>query len=274
MSTWVCTRQGELYHHGIKGQKWGVRRFQNKDGSLTQAGKKRYETEVRKDGSYIIKKGSEVHRVTANPGLEKKGHAYISFMDADVAGYKKEMTNYLKNGSGSGIKTFDMTMKVKKDLILPSELEKAKTFVDIYKNNKINTADIYVMKRHSIDSYGELRGRARSLRDALIKQGMPKNTAESYALFSMCLYTNKNYRNVFFDALKAKGYNAIEDSEDSYSHRMKPVIVFERENTLKVTNVEEIPWLDTNKEKWMEIVETAQKAKEETLEYHKKRGIK
>lgn len=32
----------ELYHHGVKGQKWGVRRFQNKDGSLTPAGKKRY----------------------------------------------------------------------------------------------------------------------------------------------------------------------------------------------------------------------------------------
>lgn len=32
----------ELYHHGIKGQKWGIRRFQKKDGSLTSAGKKRY----------------------------------------------------------------------------------------------------------------------------------------------------------------------------------------------------------------------------------------
>ena len=31
----------ELYHHGIKGQRWGVRRFQNKDGSLTPAGEKR-----------------------------------------------------------------------------------------------------------------------------------------------------------------------------------------------------------------------------------------
>lgn len=31
----------ELYHHGIKGQRWGIRRFQNKDGSLTPAGEKR-----------------------------------------------------------------------------------------------------------------------------------------------------------------------------------------------------------------------------------------
>lgn len=33
---------GELYHHGVKGMKWGVRRFQDKDGDLTPAGKKRY----------------------------------------------------------------------------------------------------------------------------------------------------------------------------------------------------------------------------------------
>lgn len=38
MNDYLTTR--ELYHHGIKGQKWGVRRFQNEDGSLTDAGKK------------------------------------------------------------------------------------------------------------------------------------------------------------------------------------------------------------------------------------------
>lgn len=32
----------ELTHHGVRGMKWGIRRFQNKDGSLTPAGKKRY----------------------------------------------------------------------------------------------------------------------------------------------------------------------------------------------------------------------------------------
>ena len=33
----------QLYHHGILGMKWGVRRFQNKDGSLTSAGKRHLE---------------------------------------------------------------------------------------------------------------------------------------------------------------------------------------------------------------------------------------
>ena len=34
-------RNGELYHWGVKGMRWGVRRYQNADGSLTDAGKKR-----------------------------------------------------------------------------------------------------------------------------------------------------------------------------------------------------------------------------------------
>lgn len=40
---WTYNYSNELYHHGVKGQKWGVRRYQNVDGTLTAKGKKRYE---------------------------------------------------------------------------------------------------------------------------------------------------------------------------------------------------------------------------------------
>ena len=40
----IIVDKNELYHHGIKGQKWGVRRYQNADGTYTQAGKKRRDT--------------------------------------------------------------------------------------------------------------------------------------------------------------------------------------------------------------------------------------
>lgn len=35
-------KENELYHFGVKGQKWGIRRYQNKDGTLTPAGRQRY----------------------------------------------------------------------------------------------------------------------------------------------------------------------------------------------------------------------------------------
>lgn len=42
MEYYAVTTYDGLYHHGIKGQHWGVRRFQNEDGSVTAAGAKRY----------------------------------------------------------------------------------------------------------------------------------------------------------------------------------------------------------------------------------------
>lgn len=50
--SYITSSSQDLEHHGILGMKWGVRRYQNKDGSLTAAGKRRYEKADRKRNEY------------------------------------------------------------------------------------------------------------------------------------------------------------------------------------------------------------------------------
>lgn len=62
------TEKAFLAHHGILGMKWGVRRYQNKDGSLTDAGKKRLlkniETADKKTGEARARANAEIHKTT------------------------------------------------------------------------------------------------------------------------------------------------------------------------------------------------------------------
>lgn len=56
----------ELKHYGIKGQKWGVRRFQNEDGSLTAKGKERYSYDDLNEVKKTLDKASETVKSAKN----------------------------------------------------------------------------------------------------------------------------------------------------------------------------------------------------------------
>lgn len=113
----------ELYHHGIKGQRWGVRRFKKENGQLTPAGKKRYLTKEEKKARRREKRAewikpwekastsNKVKRVAAGIGLllvadlityggksYLKGKAYVEANNAVVDAYAK--THGLKEVQG------------------------------------------------------------------------------------------------------------------------------------------------------------------------------
>lgn len=65
----------ELKHHGIKGQKWGKRRYQNNDGSLTPEGRKRYSSDGvgLQETKKLIDKTNEVAKQTQKISDDKRG---------------------------------------------------------------------------------------------------------------------------------------------------------------------------------------------------------
>lgn len=81
-----------LMHHGIKGQKWGVRQYQNADGTLTEAGKKRYGTASGKVEKFARKAASwEGRAIKAKTGIGREFATSMAAnrrMKADKVGAK------------------------------------------------------------------------------------------------------------------------------------------------------------------------------------------
>ena len=76
----------ELYHHGVKGQKWGVRRYQYADGSYTPAGKKRYQS---------INNSNKAKRVTSM--MSMKVNELTNATKTKITG-KQYVDSYIKKG--------------------------------------------------------------------------------------------------------------------------------------------------------------------------------
>lgn len=85
----------ELYHHGVKGMKWGVRRYQNSDGTLTDKGKKRYARDAReKEFDRYDDLSGQYFKKSKKNGVQK--------LDADATRYVTEDMRRTKDVANAG----------------------------------------------------------------------------------------------------------------------------------------------------------------------------
>ena len=86
----------EIWHYGIKGMKWGIRRYQNEDGSLTTQGKKRYDSDPANDieGSAAKKKFTLTDQ---QKKWVKRGAIAAGLVLAAYGGYKLSQTDFGKD---------------------------------------------------------------------------------------------------------------------------------------------------------------------------------
>ena len=89
-NTLVLGDSSYLAHHGILGQKWGIRRFQNKDGSRTAEGKKRYKTMQAAHGTRA--RGNSPFDRAKNRAIDKAKDEFNELLDS--ARYGKNKAKY------------------------------------------------------------------------------------------------------------------------------------------------------------------------------------
>lgn len=240
----------EIQHHGIKGQKWGVRRFQNKDGSLTPAGRIRYETGTHgefmgqdRDKDIIIRKKSTAYRLQTKSELKGKGQTYISLDKLDHLNYIK-VTSMGDSGllmDATGLKDrygHSVKMKITNEMIAPSYQKSMDSFIKSVEKVGINE----VAKQVDRNNY-----KAEKFIEDMKNISIQKCRDRAYVNFMGTMMRDSKVKTEFFNDLKKQGYNAIIDEWDANFGKgfaKSSIIVFEQSDNLKKVTSRKLNELD------------------------------
>ena len=195
----------ELKHHGIIGMKWGVRRYQNKDGTLTAAGKKRAS---RLESQYNDLTGKKLAKSSKNTSESQGTKKKLSDMTDDEL---KSRINRLQSE-----KTYlDLDKQVK--ALQPEQISRGKKFFKRLSNDVIVPAAVESGKRLLADFINKKGREALGLNGDITD---PMKDLEK-EVKSLNLKKQKHELNKYFEREREKDSKATSDSKQSSKQENK-----------------------------------------------------
>lgn len=234
----------ELYHHGIKGMRWGVRRYQNKDGSLTSLGKARYSKPIDANSmdrkkwkklvdsgkDFVVSKGQEVYRSTNTEYEKTAGKKYVSFRASDIDIYE----SLVREETGELGKTvYDITYSTNKNMRVAGTRTQAEILQNMYgKNLSTDEGTKRAIEKGWLNT------------EAMNKpiSNMTDKEFDNYFYYNPFNHdhdilnkpiSNKDTKK-YIDELVSKGYDAVIDMVDTnLGYADGPAVVLKTEDSLK-----------------------------------------
>lgn len=238
------THTHELEHHGIKGMHWGIRRFQNKDGSFTPTGLERYgvneiKSKIREnsDGSLTYLRGYTFNRVGRQSlDVNSSGGLYVSSGKEDAARYINNLgptkLNKFFGRSGDYLQRISVTDALK----VPSHKQVAKETISIFqKNSSISDA-------LSNSIYGYAINNGSGISSDFLKRAMANSEGKegqqlAYAVNSFL--GDPNYAKeskIVYEHFRKAGYDALPDIHDRLSGTSNSAMIIINTDKVKLTN--------------------------------------
>lgn len=239
----------ELYlaHHGILGMKWGIRRYQNPDGSLTAEGKLRYGSTTPGDEknankinqnimkaaekgersqslrkAHVIPKGTVMYRVTTNKDEDTSGQKYVSYIDADRQHYKSGWVRQTNNSD----KAYENEYVLQKDLKVPSREEVKSVITECVGQDTIDIVQKHINMRFPKDTWERIElideyksehpdWTSKRVMDEIVNKEIDKyknmTVNEAYFYAAQTLGLNKKLKDKVVKELTNRGYDAMVD---------------------------------------------------------------